>query len=60
VTQALDDIKVVQEVRDPSKIAGALLREREAAHETRKSAVITIWGDPSVHAPGTMAQTLYK
>ena len=60
MTQALDDIKVVQEVRDPSKIAGALQHAREAVHETRKSAVIDILVDPSVHAPGTMAQTLYK
>jgi len=49
-----------EEVREPGKIAGALRRAREAVHKTGKSAVINIWVDPSVYAPGTMAQTMYK
>ncbi|WP_459573764.1 thiamine pyrophosphate-dependent enzyme, partial [Cupriavidus sp. 8B] len=49
-----------EEVRDPAKIAGALQRARESVQKTRKSAVINIWVDPSVYAPGTMAQTMYK
>jgi acetolactate synthase-1/2/3 large subunit len=27
---------------------------------TGRSAVINIWVDPKVYAPGTMAQTMYK
>jgi acetolactate synthase-1/2/3 large subunit len=27
---------------------------------TRRSAVINIWVDPTIYAPGTMAQTMYK
>jgi acetolactate synthase-1/2/3 large subunit len=49
-----------EEVRDPAKIAGALQRARESVKTTGKSAVINIWVDPSVYAPGTMAQTMYK
>ncbi|MNJ95755.1 Acetolactate synthase large subunit IlvG [compost metagenome] len=49
-----------EEVRDPSRIAGALQRARDAVQKTRKSAVINIWVDPAVYAPGTMAQTMYK
>jgi len=49
-----------EEVRDPAQIAGALRRAREAVHKSGKSAVINIWVDPSVYAPGTMAQTMYK
>jgi acetolactate synthase-1/2/3 large subunit len=49
-----------EEVRDPSMIAGALQRARESVQKTRRSAVINIWVDPSVYAPGTMAQTMYK
>ncbi len=49
-----------EEVRDPAKIAGALQRARESVQKTRKSAVINIWVDPSVYAPGTMAPTMYK
>lgn len=49
-----------EEVRDPSRIAGALQRARESVQKTRKSAVINIWVDPAVYAPGTMAQTMYK
>lgn len=49
-----------EEVRDPGQIAGALRRAREAVQKTRRSAVINIWVDPSIYAPGTMAQTMYK
>jgi acetolactate synthase I/II/III large subunit len=49
-----------EEVRDPAQIAGALQRARESVQKTRKSAVINIWVDPAVYAPGTMAQTMYK
>jgi acetolactate synthase-1/2/3 large subunit len=49
-----------EEVREPSKIAGALQRARESVAKTGKSAVINIWVDPTVYAPGTMAQTMYK
>jgi acetolactate synthase-1/2/3 large subunit len=49
-----------EEVREPGKIAGALQRAREAVRRTRRSAVVNIWVDPSVYAPGTMAQTMYK
>ncbi|MEN3291612.1 MAG: hypothetical protein V7642_865 [Burkholderiales bacterium] len=49
-----------EEVRDSSMIAGALQRARESVQRTRRSAVINIWVDPSVYAPGTMAQTMYK
>lgn len=49
-----------EEVRDPAKIGPALLRARESVRKTRKSAVINIWVDPNVYAPGTMAQTMYK
>jgi acetolactate synthase-1/2/3 large subunit len=38
-----------EEVRDPAQIGPALRR-----------AVINIWVDPSIYAPGTMAQTMYK
>jgi acetolactate synthase-1/2/3 large subunit len=47
-------------VRQPSMIAGALQRARESVRRTRRSAVINIWVDPAVYAPGTMAQTMYK
>jgi acetolactate synthase-1/2/3 large subunit len=49
-----------EEVRDPAKIAGALQRARESVQKTGHSAVINIWVDPAVYAPGTMAQTMYK
>jgi acetolactate synthase I/II/III large subunit len=49
-----------EEVRDPAQIAPALQRARESVQKTRRSAVINIWVDPSVYAPGTMAQTMYK
>ncbi|MDB5841174.1 MAG: Acetolactate synthase large subunit [Herminiimonas sp.] len=49
-----------EEVRDPAMIAGALQRARESVRKTGRSAVINIWVDPSIYAPGTMAQTMYK
>ena len=49
-----------EEVRDPTQIAPALIRGREAVAKTRKSAVINIWVDPREYAPGTKAQTMYK
>ncbi|VXC02529.1 Acetolactate synthase [Burkholderia sp. 8Y] len=49
-----------EEVYEASKIAGALQRARESIAKTGKSAVINIWVDPTVYAPGTMAQTMYK
>ena len=49
-----------EEVRDPAKIAGALQRARESVRQTGRSAVVNIWVDPKVYAPGTMAQTMYK
>ncbi len=49
-----------EEVRDPSQIAAALQRGREAVRRDRKSAVINIWVDPREYAPGTKAQTMYK
>ena len=41
-------------------ILNRMLRAREAVRKTGKSAVINIWVDPKVYAPGTMAQTMYK
>jgi acetolactate synthase I/II/III large subunit len=49
-----------EEVRDPAKIAPALVRARESVQKTRRCAVVNIWVDPAVYAPGTMAQTMYK
>jgi acetolactate synthase I/II/III large subunit len=49
-----------EEVREPGQIRAALLRAREAVRRTRRSAVVNIWVDPTVYAPGTMAQTMYK
>jgi acetolactate synthase-1/2/3 large subunit len=49
-----------EEVRDPAQIAGALVRARESVQKTGRCAVVNIWVDPSVYAPGTMAQTMYK
>jgi len=49
-----------EEVYEASKIAGALQRARESIARTGRSAVINIWVDPTVYAPGTMAQTMYK
>lgn len=49
-----------EEVRDASQIGAALLRARESVQKTRRSAVINVWVDPRVYAPGTMNQTMYK
>jgi acetolactate synthase I/II/III large subunit len=49
-----------EEVRDPSQIAPALQRGREAVAKSGRSAVINIWVDPREYAPGTKAQTMYK
>ncbi len=49
-----------EEVRDPSVIAAALQRGREAVAKTRRCAVINIWVDPREYAPGTKNQTMYK
>ena len=49
-----------EEVRDPSTIAAALQRGREAVQKTRRCAVINIWVDPREYAPGTKNQTMYK
>ncbi len=49
-----------EEVREASKIAGALQRGRESIAKTGKSAVINIWVDPREYAPGTKNQTMYK
>jgi len=49
-----------EEVREPSEIAAALQRGREAVKSTGMSAVINIWVDPNEYAPGTKAQTMYK
>jgi acetolactate synthase-1/2/3 large subunit len=49
-----------EEVDDPSEIAPALQRAREAVRGDGRSAVINIWVDPNEYAPGTKAQTMYK
>jgi len=48
-----------EEVRDPRQIRPALKRGREAVR-SGVAALINIWVDPNVYAPGTMAQTMYK
>jgi acetolactate synthase-1/2/3 large subunit len=48
-----------EEVRDPRQIRPALERGREAVR-SGVAALINIWVDPNVYAPGTMAQTMYK
>jgi acetolactate synthase-1/2/3 large subunit len=45
-----------EEVRNPKDIAPALRRARESG----KCALINVWIDPDVYAPGTMNQTMYK
>ncbi|MEV4547202.1 thiamine pyrophosphate-binding protein [Nonomuraea wenchangensis] len=45
-----------EEVRDPAEIRPALERARESG----KPALINVWVDPEVYAPGTMNQTMYK
>lgn len=45
-----------EEVRDAREIGPALRRARESG----KCALINVWVDPDVFAPGTMNQTMYK
>ncbi|MEV0628471.1 thiamine pyrophosphate-binding protein [Nonomuraea wenchangensis] len=45
-----------EEVRDPAEIRPALERARESG----KPAIVNVWVDPEVYAPGTMNQTMYK
>jgi acetolactate synthase I/II/III large subunit len=45
-----------EEVRKPADIAPALRRARESG----RCALINVWIDPDVYAPGTMNQTMYK
>jgi acetolactate synthase-1/2/3 large subunit len=45
-----------EEVREAKDIAPALRRARESG----KCALINVWVDPEVYAPGTMNQTMYK
>ena len=48
-----------EEVREPDQLRGALERAREAV-SSGKPALINVWVDPNVWAPGTMRQTMYK
>jgi acetolactate synthase-1/2/3 large subunit len=48
-----------EEVYEPDQIRPALERGREAV-KSGKPALINIWVDPNVYAPGTMNQTMYK
>jgi acetolactate synthase-1/2/3 large subunit len=48
-----------EEVRDPAQIRPALQRGREAV-ASGKPALINIWVDIDVWAPGTKNQTMYK
>lgn len=45
-----------EEVRDPAEIRPALERARASG----RPALINVWVDPEVYAPGTMNQTMYK
>ena len=45
-----------EEVREAKDIGPALRRARESG----KCALINVWIDPEVYAPGTMNQTMYK
>ncbi len=45
-----------EEVRDPAQIRPAIERGRASG----KPALINVWIDPEVYAPGTMNQTMYK
>ena len=49
-----------EEVRDPAEIGPALRRAREAVQRDGRCAVVNIWVDPTVYAPGTKNQTMYK
>ncbi|MSO92581.1 MAG: acetolactate synthase [Rhodospirillales bacterium] len=48
-----------EEVRDPEQIKPALMRAREAVR-SGVPALVNIWVDPNIYAPGTMNQTMYK
>jgi acetolactate synthase I/II/III large subunit len=48
-----------EEVRDPKQIRPALERGR-AAVKSGVPALINIWVDPEIYAPGTKNQTMYK
>jgi acetolactate synthase I/II/III large subunit len=48
-----------EEVRDPNQIRPALERGRQAV-KSGVPALINIWVDPDVYAPGTKNQTMYK
>ncbi|MEM7222010.1 MAG: thiamine pyrophosphate-binding protein [Pseudomonadota bacterium] len=48
-----------EEVREPEQIRPALERAREAVR-SGVPALVNIWVDPNVYAPGTMNQTMYK
>jgi len=48
-----------EEVREPKQIRPALDRAREAVKSGR-SALVNIWVDREIYAPGTMNQTMYK
>jgi acetolactate synthase-1/2/3 large subunit len=48
-----------EEVREPGQIRPALERAREAVRDG-KPALVNIWVDIDVWAPGTRNQTMYK
>ncbi|HET6519435.1 MAG TPA: thiamine pyrophosphate-dependent enzyme, partial [Geminicoccaceae bacterium] len=48
-----------EEVREPDQIRPALERAREAVR-SGVPALVNIWVDPEMYAPGTMNQTMYK
>ncbi len=48
-----------EEVREPEQIRPALERAREAV-KSGVPALVNIWVDPDVYAPGTKNQTMYK
>jgi acetolactate synthase-1/2/3 large subunit len=48
-----------EEVREVGEIRPALMRAREAV-QSGIPALVNIWVNPDVYAPGTMAQTMYK
>ena len=48
-----------EEVREPSQIRPALERAREAV-QSGKPALVNVWVDVDVWAPGTRRQTMYK
>jgi acetolactate synthase-1/2/3 large subunit len=48
-----------EEVREVGEIRPALMRAREAV-QSGIPALVNIWVNPDVYAPGTMNQTMYK